>query len=299
MRARVRQTVVIGGSKGIGRHLALLAARRGDSVVVCARDEVALQALVADAGAATPETMAGDFMSSGAPLDALVDRIAAHAGPTTVLLCAASLGPVGALVRVDIERWAEALQVNVVGSARIIARLVPHLGAEDLLILFSGGGVGGPRPQPRVSGYTTSKVALTHLAEVVASENPGGPVIVAVAPGAFPTSFTSPVLEAPATVAGEALLADVARTRALPFDASDLEGLLHYLEAAPRPALSGRTLSAAPRHSRLPREPPRLGPGPAQAQEGGWSGDRGCRLVTGEPDVRVAWAPSRHPGREG
>ena len=69
-------------------------------------------------------------------------------------------------------------------------------------------------------------------------------MIVAVAPGAFPTSFTSAVLEAPATVAGEALLADVARTRALPFDASDLEGLLHYLEAAPRPALSGRTLSA-------------------------------------------------------
>ena len=240
----MRLTAVVGASRGIGRHLALDAARRGDAVVAGARDGALLRALEAEAGASL-RTIEGDLLVEGPALESLVDTVKTHHGPVTLLVCAATIGPVGPLGAVDPADWGRALETNVVGPVRILSRTLPHLGADDVVVLFSGGGVGGPRPQPRVSAYTTSKAALTHVVEVTAAENPDGPVVVAVAPGPFPTDFTAAVLQADPELAGVDLLADVTRTSKLPFDASHLDRLLRHLEAAPRRALSGRTLSAA------------------------------------------------------
>jgi NAD(P)-dependent dehydrogenase (short-subunit alcohol dehydrogenase family) len=214
----------------------LATGRRGDE----------LQRLVGEAGPGRSdrlEVLAGDFLAPGAPLDDVLGWLATGSGAVTVVISAATLGPVGALTTVDLEAWAGSLQANVVGTARILGALVPVLGADDLVLTFAGGGVGGPRPQPHVSSYTVSKTALSHLVEVVANENPGGPAVVAVAPGAYPTGFTAAVHEVDPALAGEALLADVAKTASLPFDTTDLDALVDYLESGAT-WLSGRTVSA-------------------------------------------------------
>ena len=238
-----RLSVIVGASRGIGRHLAQRAYERGDEVVACARsgDELAAWQHVAAPDAAI---VVGDFLAADANFEALAQRVAAHAGPASLIISAATIGPVGPLTRIDIESWAAALAANVVGTARIIAALTPTMSADDLVVVFSGGGVGGPNPQPNVSSYTTSKAALMHLIEVAARENLTGPALIAIAPGAFPTGFTDPVLAADAELAGAALLEDVVRTKAGQFDAGPLEALLDYLESGDVHWLSGRTLSA-------------------------------------------------------
>jgi NAD(P)-dependent dehydrogenase (short-subunit alcohol dehydrogenase family) len=238
--------VVVGGSRGLGRHLALRALGRGDRVLATGRSGDDLARLAAAPGEGLRErleVLAGDFLTATAPLGAVRAWLEAGTGPVTVVVSAANLGPVGPLSAVDLEAWATSLEANVVGTARILAALLPVLTRDDLVLTFAGGGVGGPRPQPHVSSYTVSKTALSHLVEVFARENPDGPVVVAVAPGAYPTGFTAPVRDADPALAGEALLADVAKTASLPFDTDDLDAMVDYLESGAR-WLSGRTVSA-------------------------------------------------------
>lgn len=238
--------MVVGGSRGLGRHLALRALGRGDRVLATGRRAPELERLADEVGQVDGdrlEVLAGDFLASDAPLDAVRSWLQVGTGPMTVVVSAATLGPVGPLTAVDLEEWAASLAANVVGTARIFASLLPLLAPDDLVVTFAGGGVGGPRPQPHVSSYTVSKTALSHLVEVVARENPDGPVVVSVAPGAYPTEFTAAVRDVDPALAGEALLADVAKTASLPFDTGDLDGLVDYLESGAR-WLSGRTVSA-------------------------------------------------------
>lgn len=241
-----RLTIVVGASRGIGRHLAGRAAERGDAVLACARDgsELALLREAHSALSTSFEVAVGDFLSGGEYLDLVASRLSRHSGRVSLIVTAATIGPIGALRHVDMDEWARALELNVSGPARILAAMLPLLSAGDLVVLFSGGGVGGPNPQPNVSSYTTSKAALMHLLEVVARENPGGPAVLAIAPGAFPTGFTDPVFAADPTLAGPRLLDDVTRTKAGPFDAADLDQLLDYLETCDVAWLSGRCLSA-------------------------------------------------------
>ena len=238
--------MVVGGSRGLGRHLALRALERGDRVLATGRRAHELERL-ADGAAGDHRdrlaVLAGDFLTADAPLGAVRDWLSAGSGPATVVISAASLGPVGPLSAVDLEAWATSIEANVVGTARILAALLPALAPDDLVLTFAGGGVGGPRPQPHVSSYTVSKTALSHLVEVVALENPEGPVVVSVAPGAYPTEFTAGVRDVDPALAGEALLADVAKTASLPFDTGDLDAMVDYLESGAR-WLSGRTVSA-------------------------------------------------------
>lgn len=238
-----RLTAVVGASRGIGRHLVLRAAVRGDAVLACARDHVALAELQAEHPESI-EMLAGDFLGAGAELGPLADRLSDHSGPVSLIITAATIGPVGPITEVDIDEWARALQLNVAGPARILAATRPLLSTADLVVLFSGGGVGGPNPQPNVSSYTTSKAAIMHLLEVLARETPDGPTMVAIAPGSFPTGFTDPVMAADPALAGADLLADVGRTRSAAFDSDDLDQLLDYLEAQDVSWLSGRCLSA-------------------------------------------------------
>lgn len=241
-------TIVVGASRGLGRHLAIRAAGNGSAVLACARSQAELHSLATECRgqpvAVDVELAVGDFLGARADLEPLAERVARHEGPVSVVITAATIGPVGALTRIDLGDWADALDRNVAGPARLLARLLPELGPRDLVVLFSGGGVGGPNPQPHVSSYTTAKAALMALTEIVAREQPGGPTIVSIAPGSFPTGFTDPVLAADPAVAGSSLLEDVARARAGTFDPSALDALLDYLETEDVSWLSGRTISA-------------------------------------------------------
>jgi NAD(P)-dependent dehydrogenase (short-subunit alcohol dehydrogenase family) len=213
--------------------------------VAASRSRVDLERVAKDSDLpALSFTIVAADVLGGECLDVLDCLLASPHEAVTFVVAAATIGPVGPLADVDLDAWAESISANVIGTARLLALASRRLSEGDLVVTFSGGGVGGPGIQPNVSSYTTSKAALVHLTEAVARENPEGPVFVAIAPGAFPTGFTDPVLAADPTMAGAQLLDDVARTRSVSFDASDLDRLFDFLEKEPRRQLTGRTLAA-------------------------------------------------------
>lgn len=241
-----RLTVVIGASRGIGRHLATVAASKGHTVLIAARNGNELELLADELmGFEVPvSVLVGDLLA-GEGLDQLAAEIRSHEGPVGVYVTAATIGPVGPFLSMDLDAWSAALVANVAGTARVLQASLAAMKKTDIAVLFAGGGVGGPRTQPRVSSYTTSKAALANLVEVVARElGEDGAALMAIAPGAFPTGFNDAVLATDPEIAGEELLTDVTKNNAKEFDASRLDALIEYLEHVDCRPLAGRILSA-------------------------------------------------------
>jgi len=143
-----RLTIVVGASRGIGRHLAGRAAERGDSVLACARDGAELAALrEARPGlSGSCEVAVGDFLSGGDNLHLIAERLSRHSGRVSLIVTAGTIGPVGALHLVDVDEWTRALELNVSGPARILSAMLPLLSAGDLVVSVLRWGCRRPEP---------------------------------------------------------------------------------------------------------------------------------------------------------
>lgn len=226
---------VVGSSRGLGFALAEIYAAQGRETVGFARSPGSHDA---------PFPVRALDVRSVDSLGALRAWAEATRGSRLVVMTAGVLGPVGALASQDMERWAEAVQVNLVGVANVLHVLAPYVTSEDRVVVFTGGGVGGPNMQPRVSAYTASKAGVAVLLEEVASDESFAAPVVGLAPGAYATGFADEVLQVGAEVAGNELFEQVSRTKKLDFDISNLLSVLDFIESSEGAALNGRIVSA-------------------------------------------------------
>ena len=121
-----KRVLVAGGSKGIGRGIALGFAQAGAAVSICAR------------GAAALEATRAEIAACGVPAHAMsTDLAAATAVADWVAAAAAALGGIDVLVNnasgfgsQDTEEdWAKGLNVDVMATVRASRAAAPHLRA--------------------------------------------------------------------------------------------------------------------------------------------------------------------------
>jgi 3-oxoacyl-[acyl-carrier protein] reductase len=121
--------LVTGGSKGIGKAVALGLAQEGVRVTICARDKASLEAA---AQAITRATGAEVFQVAGdltRPDDVqrIVDATAARLGRIDVLVNNAGAAPGGEILDLTEEDWQKALQLKFMGYVRCIKAVIPHM----------------------------------------------------------------------------------------------------------------------------------------------------------------------------
>jgi NADP-dependent 3-hydroxy acid dehydrogenase YdfG len=172
-----RVAVVTGASSGIGAATATRLAAEGFDVVVGARRVGRLEALAASIGGRAMPLDVTDASSVSAFAAALerVDVLVNNAGGAFDAL------PVG---DADLDSWARAYDVNVLGTVRVTKALLPALrasGAGDVLFVGSTAGLvsyeGG-------ASYTSAKHGVHTLAETLRLELCGEPVrVIEIAPG--------------------------------------------------------------------------------------------------------------------
>ncbi|MBV8423970.1 MAG: SDR family NAD(P)-dependent oxidoreductase, partial [Candidatus Eremiobacteraeota bacterium] len=133
--------VITGASSGIGRALALRAARAGLCVVGVGRDATRLAQLVDEAGSTSRiHTMAADVGDSGA-----AKRIVAFAlekcGMIDVLVNNAGEAAVGALVAQSDESLRRQFSTHVMGPIALVREALPALRAVRGHVIMLGSGV--------------------------------------------------------------------------------------------------------------------------------------------------------------
>jgi NAD(P)-dependent dehydrogenase (short-subunit alcohol dehydrogenase family) len=189
------QTVVItGASRGLGRALALAAARRGASLSLCARGAVALEevaaacrwegvevlAIAADVGDARDvERFAALTLQRFNVVDVLVNN-ASVLGPT----------PLPYLADAPVAAFDSVLQANLVGPLRLTQALIGGMLLRDRGLVINISSDAAVTGYPGWSLYASSKAALDALTRGWAAELDGtGVRVISVDPGDMDTDM--------------------------------------------------------------------------------------------------------------
>ncbi len=163
-----RRVVVTGGSRGIGRAIALGFAAGGASVSICARGEEALRATEAElagAGGRLVHAACCDLANA----DAIADYIGA---------AASALGGIDVLVnnasgfgRSDDEAgWAASIEVDLLGTVRACRAALPHLTLRPGASIIHISSISGLAPSARTPAYGAMKAALIQYARTQAAQ---------------------------------------------------------------------------------------------------------------------------------
>ena len=165
--------IVTGASTGIGRSTSKLFAREGARVVVAARRQAELDALVAEIAAAggIAVALAGDVKEEGYA-QALVELAVAKFGGLDIAFNnAGTLGAMGATSEVLLHDWADTIATNLTSGFLGAKYQVPAMLARGGgSIIFTSSFVGYTVGFPGVAAYAASKAGLIGLTQALAAE---------------------------------------------------------------------------------------------------------------------------------
>jgi short-subunit dehydrogenase len=185
-------TLVTGASAGIGREIALEAARRKARLVLSARRLLRLEELAEECrrlGAPEVHVEPAD-LARREEVEALARRSAEALGSVDVVVANAGFGLAGLFERASADRMSEMLDVNVRATVLLVRALLPPMlraGRGGVLVVSSMAGI---LPAPFQAAYAGTKAYLLNWAESLHQEaKDRGVVVTALCPGTTDTEF--------------------------------------------------------------------------------------------------------------
>jgi NAD(P)-dependent dehydrogenase (short-subunit alcohol dehydrogenase family) len=193
--------VVTGASRGLGRAIAEAAAAEGARQVLTATRPERLEAALAACRAAGAEAEGiGLDLRDPASVDAAAAEAAATLGRVDALINNAGiLGVRAPLAEYPMDVFEEVLDVGVVGTLRLIQRLLPAMADGGAIVNVSSGAAG----RATWGAYAVAKLALDGITGMLREElAPRGIRCVAINPGSVRTGMRTEAYprEDPATV---------------------------------------------------------------------------------------------------
>ncbi|MBI5292923.1 MAG: SDR family oxidoreductase [Chloroflexi bacterium] len=187
-----RVALVTGGSKGIGRAVALALAGAGADVAICARKMAELEPVAEEVRALGRRSFAAACdVTDGEQVSRLPAAIAEALGPIDILVNNAGASESHKFVGHPDELWARMLEINLTGVYRVCKAVVPGMierkGGRIITIASISSKVGARY----VAAYTASKHGVLGLMRALAVElNSYNITVNCICPGYVDTPMT-------------------------------------------------------------------------------------------------------------
>ena len=187
-----KTVLVTGGSRGIGRSIALAFAAHGSQVVLTSRTQANLDAVAEEirqrGGRALPSAC---DVSNKQAVEALKSKITSHLGTVQILINNAGVAPAASFLEMPDRLWEEVLRVNLTGSYNCCKVFLPEMIAAKWGRIINIASTVAKVAYSHTSAYTTSKHAVLGLTRALALEMArSGVTVNAICPGYVETELT-------------------------------------------------------------------------------------------------------------
>jgi NADP-dependent 3-hydroxy acid dehydrogenase YdfG len=190
--------VITGASSGIGAAAARKLIELGAKVVLAARREDQLKAIVNELGDNAMYVITD--VSKRADLDNLIQQAIAQFGHIDVLWNNAGIMPVSFFDEGLVEEWDRMIDINIKGVLYGINAVLPHMIARGEGHILATSSVGGLRTSPGVGVYSSTKFAVKAIMETLREEVTQIIKVTTIYPGATQSELghdiTSPKIRA-------------------------------------------------------------------------------------------------------
>lgn len=192
-----RSAVVIGGTQGLGRVIALGLAEAGASVVASSRSSKAVEQMAhtLEAQGARTLRIASD-VADRSSLQVLHDAVMAEFGKVDILVNCAGMTQRVPTIECTEEAWDRIMDVNLNGTLRACQIFGESMLARGYGRIINVASLSSFVAFHEVAAYGASKAAVAALTRSLAVEwSASGVCVNAIAPGIFPTELNRKIIE--------------------------------------------------------------------------------------------------------
>ena len=194
-----KTAVITGGSRGLGKAMALALAAEGVNIALAARDEVAMAEVAAEIEALGAQAACFKTdVTDEAAVDTLRDEVLARFGGVDILINNAGINIRKNVHEFTLEEWRRVNDTTVTSVFLLCRAFVPHMKGKGYGRIVNMTSIMSHISLPGRTAYSTSKAALLGFTRALALElATEGVTVVGISPGPFATEMNQPLINNP------------------------------------------------------------------------------------------------------
>ena len=166
-----KKAIITGGSRGLGKAIAIALAKEGIDIAITGRNEETLKETVNELKNLGVKAIYSVFdVGNYEDVKKGISNIITKQGPVDILVNNAGTAAFGSFNEMEVSVWTNIIQTNVMGMYYVTKEVLPHLlklDEGDIINISSTAGLNG---NANISAYSASKFAVIGMSESLMKE---------------------------------------------------------------------------------------------------------------------------------
>ena len=158
--------LITGGSRGIGKAIALALAEEGVNVAITGRNEEKLKAVVQEIEQKGVKSVYAVFdITSKTEVYGALEKLQKDFGKIDILVNNAGVAAFGGILEMEDEKWEEIVKTNLFGAYYVVKAVVPSMVERKTGDIINISSTAGLKGNAMTSAYSASKFGLIGMSE--------------------------------------------------------------------------------------------------------------------------------------